>query len=304
MNYWWIVASENTSDGGWHWDNFFDHSFKKGDVSPWGGADWIRSTSSHKKIKNMRKGDIVVAHQGGEGVLGLIYLADDGKWNKHENQYDSFVLKTSPIVYFDNPIPFKLIKELPDAAQHFEFVKFHQGTVFTMTSEGFKMLTDLAAELNPSQIKEMESFLAKGGIKRRILTQEDVIASSIVEPPKRVKGEITRIVRDTAKTKKLKKLYECRCQVCDERIEIAHEKYYAEVHHIRPLGSGHDGLDVEENMIVVCPTHHAYFDFGVPRFLSESEIQIGNKTFTLKCKHKISQSNIDYHNREVFGINL
>ena len=38
------------------------------------------------------------------------------------------------------------------------------------------------------------------------------------------------------------------------------DRGYAEVHHIRPLGSGHDGPDHPGNMLVLCPNHHAAFD--------------------------------------------
>ena len=58
--------------------------------------------------------------------------------------------------------------------------------------------------------------------------KNSVAASSILEPPKRILVEITRVVKDTAKTCKLKEMYECRCQVCNERIEISLTKSYAE----------------------------------------------------------------------------
>jgi len=97
------------------------------------------------------------------------------------------------------------------------------------------------------------------------------------------------VVRDTVKTHKLKEMYECRCQVCNERIEISLTKSYAEVHHIRPLGGNHNGLDQESNMIVVCPTHHAYFDYGVPKFLSSKKVRIGGEIFALsnRCSDKV-----------------
>ena len=37
---------------------------------------------------------------------------------------------------------------------------------------------------------------------------------------------------------------------------------YAEGHHLHPLGSAYDGPDVRGNILVVCPTHHAEFDYG------------------------------------------
>lgn len=36
---------------------------------------------------------------------------------------------------------------------------------------------------------------------------------------------------------------------------------YSEAHHIRPLGDLHRGNDVKENIVILCPNHHAEFDY-------------------------------------------
>ena len=70
----------------------------------------------------MRKGDIAVAHQGKEGILGLAYLASNGYPSDYEEQYDCFDLKPSPTLPFDKLVSYNLIKELPDAIDHIEFI--------------------------------------------------------------------------------------------------------------------------------------------------------------------------------------
>jgi len=171
-------------------------------------------------------------------------------------------------------------------------------TVFPLTNEQGETLFRIVAMRNPDvwgvwpDVEIVEPA-----------RPENTIASSVLEPPSRIEITTNRIIRDTVKTKQLKIKYGYRCQVCGERIEIGKGRFYAEVHHICPLGGKHRGLDEEANMIVLCPNHHAMFDFGIPRFLSNSEIEIGRKRYKLSCKHTISQKSVRYHNEKLFGNN-
>jgi putative restriction endonuclease len=51
---------------------------------------------------------------------------------------------------------------------------------------------------------------------------------------------VMRIVRDTVQTRKIKVLYDYSCQVCQVRL-VGSAGPYAEVAHIRPLGTPHNG---------------------------------------------------------------
>jgi putative restriction endonuclease len=70
-----------------------------------------------------------------------------------------------------------------------------------------------------------------------------------------------RTVRSTAVAEAIKKLYEHACQVCDLQLEVP-GGYYSEGAHIRALGRPHSGPDVPENVLCLCPNHHALFDDG------------------------------------------
>ena len=74
--------------------------------------------------------------------------------------------------------------------------------------------------------------------------------------------------------------------------------FYAEGHHLRPLGK-HDGLDEPGNMLVLCPNHHAMFDFGIPLFLSPRSIQIGRERLRLTSRHALATENIDYYMKSI-----
>lgn len=304
MNYWWVVANDRDPEHGWHWNRFFSEPLVGGKKYPWGGADWIKSHASQSRIEQMRKGDLVLAYQASQGVVGFVYLATNGFSSELNGRYDSFNLEPSSFVVLNNPIPLSTIRELPSAGEHFEFVNFHQGTVFRSTSEGFAMLLHPVLDENKRQKKEIQRFLSKDFSALRISTADALIASSVIEPPKRIRAVITRVVRDTPKTRRLKRKYQNRCQLCNYRIEVGVKRFYVEVHHIRPLGGRHSGLDEESNMMVLCPNHHACFDLGVPRFVSRREVMIGKELFLLRLKHEIGHDNIAYHNDEIFGANL
>ncbi|MCG3088505.1 HNH endonuclease [Sporosarcina cyprini] len=70
---------------------------------------------------------------------------------------------------------------------------------------------------------------------------------------------ISRLVRDTALTKKLKELYENECQICTIKLKSP-RGLISEVHHIRPYNKTHKGDDAWGNMIVLCPNCHSQFD--------------------------------------------
>src|SRR6266404_5700396 len=148
------------------------------------------------------------------------------------------------------------------------------GTVYPLTDEQGKKLYRIVTKYNPSTRGLWKDLDDETSAK--VPT-----GSSVSAPPSRIKVTTIRIVRDTARARLLKVKYGFRCQVCNERIEISPARYYAEAHHVRPLGGRHKGLDEEGNMLVLCPNHHAMFDFGIPKFTSGKIIMIGGQKFTL-----------------------
>jgi len=102
----------------------------------------------------------------------------------------------------------------------------------------------------------------------------------------RVDQRISRIIRDTFLSSELKLLYEHSCQLCERTIPLF-GRDYSEAHHIRPLGSPHDGEDARRNLVCVCPNCHVLLDFAaIPLALSSFKI----------LRHHISSESIAYHN--------
>jgi predicted restriction endonuclease len=68
---------------------------------------------------------------------------------------------------------------------------------------------------------------------------------------------------------------------------------YSEAHHIRPLGAPHLGRDTRDNIIVLCPNHHAQCDFLA--------VTIDLASLRLHPDHAINQKHIEYHNDRVIA---
>ena len=132
--------------------------------------------------------------------------------------------------------------------------------------------------------------------KRARLIIRPFVAVDVESPPDKVKSVVTRIVRDTSASSDLKRLYDFRCQICGWRMERGEDRFLIEVHHVRPLGGEHNGMDASANMMVLCPNHHAMFDYGIPEFISPTEIQIGVERSHLISRHQLAPDVVNYHN--------
>ena len=137
---------------------------------------------------------------------------------------------------------------------------------------------------------KIESYEVKG------FEEEQSIPVDHAGPPPKIQATTTRYIRDTAKTRLLKIKYEDKCQVCNYQIIKPNNEYYSEVHHIWPLQNGGD--DDFDNMLVLCPTHHAEFDYNVIRISKDGKNIIDKKEDAIKeliyiDGHKTAQKNID-----------
>lgn len=149
--------------------------------------------------------------------------------------------------------------------------------LFGKTSEDFAWWT--------SEVKRSKSYDWSQFVTPRI--QEPPKANDL-ESPGRVEVTTSRVIRDTALSKRIKSLHNHECQVCGKFIALSDGARYSEAHHIKPLGSPHNGPDVAENLICVCPNHHAELDFAArPLVLSDIRQKAG---------HSISEEYVRYHN--------
>lgn len=124
-----------------------------------------------------------------------------------------------------------------------------------------------------------------------LLPPEPPTAIDIQSPIQRQETTTNRIIRDTVLSRRIKQLHNYECQLCGHTILLADGSRYAEAHHIQPLGAPHDGPDSPENLVCICPNHHAELDFGV-RSLQLTDLRS-------VPGHAVGQVFIDYHNQHV-----
>lgn len=126
----------------------------------------------------------------------------------------------------------------------------------------------------------------------RSLLANNLTATDILHPI-RTDVIVSRIVRDTKMSRRVKRLHGNQCQLCDVKLTLPNGNLYSEAHHIQPLGPPHNGPDLAQNIIVVCPNHHALLDYCAIHLEIDSirDSQI----------HQIGLEYIEYHNKRLFA---
>lgn len=114
------------------------------------------------------------------------------------------------------------------------------------------------------------------------------------EHPKRAEYLVSRIVRETALAREVKKMYDFRCQICGVRLE-GNAGPYAEAAHIRPLGIPHRGPDRLDNLLCLCPNHHVLLDYGAVAIADDLSLLGVPGQLTVHAKHCLEPEHLRYH---------
>ena len=173
----------------------------------------------------------------------------------------------------------------------------HQGPVSGYRYDGLYRVANYWAESGRDGFRvwrfRLEALEGEALIGGRVSEQPDPWNAS----PERRTTVVSRIVRDSAVTRRVKSLHAHRCQVCGERIETPTGPF-VEAAHIRPLGRPHDGPDTLDNVLCLCPTHHAAFDLYA--FAIEDDGTLIGEPGRLRVhpSHVPSAEHIGYHREQ------
>jgi hypothetical protein len=227
----------------------------------------VRKTLKWSCTRKTAKGDHALVYVNGEGI-SYEWIAVTKAERSTKSSKWPYCCEVKLVKNFDPPIN---LSELQDAIPQKDWNAPH----CNMRVKAATIIRDDVAE------------------KVRALRKSLTIASAPPandapdEVPPKIRLTINRFIRDTKMTQVVKEKYKNRCQVCGKRIKIKRGVFYSEAHHLKPLGGGHKGSDAQDNILCLCPNHHALFDyFAIP--LDPAKLRLN--------KHKLRQTFVDYHN--------
>jgi len=125
--------------------------------------------------------------------------------------------------------------------------------------------------------------------------------------PTRSYATVNKLNRNIKLSEKIKSLYDYKCQICNTRLNSPSGPIAIGAH-IKPLGKPHNGPDVIQNMLCLCPNHHDQFD-SFSFYIEPNNFEIiglnnlNNKKITINKKHKIDKDFLIYHKHEFFKNN-
>lgn len=113
---------------------------------------------------------------------------------------------------------------------------------------------------------------------------------------------VQRRVRITAIAKDVKRIHEDTCQMCGKQLVVG-DRTYSEGAHIKALGGPHDGPDMKDNILCLCPNCHVQFDFGAVVIQDDFKILRNGVVDGELRRHPDHEINADYvvHHRQAHG---
>lgn len=119
------------------------------------------------------------------------------------------------------------------------------------------------------------------------------------ESPSRVTTTTNRLQRNVKVSEKVKQIYNHRCQVCDIFLPSPSGPISIGAH-IQGLGRPHNGPDIIENMLCLCPNHHDQFD-NYAYYIDPVNLEIiglddlKGKKINIDKRHKVKAEFLEYH---------
>lgn len=95
------------------------------------------------------------------------------------------------------------------------------------------------------------------------------------EPTARRATTVQRIIRSSTVTRQVKEWHHDCCQICNVTLAVPGGAY-TEGAHIQALGAPHNGPDVTDNVLCLCPNCHVLFDAGALVLTDELTVMSGH----------------------------
>ena len=218
---------------------------------------------------------------------------EDGTWYHQLTEFPGVLFDSNGYIVFESEkdyqenhfLQIKQDLHIPEGISSVPgYIRVSEGNQFQAFSQSLKE-TLRQHPTRPHKPSKAEIFDDSETLKTADLPERAYEAS-------RVLTQVNRIIRDTEISRRVKALYAYRCQICGYTIDLGSGKLYAEAHHIMPLGSKHNGPDIVENIMCVCPNHHVLLDYGA--------IPISQTNLRTASGHIFSEAYINYHNTTIY----
>jgi len=138
--------------------------------------------------------------------------------------------------------------------------------------------------------------------RENIKTEQEISLPD--SPAERASRTVNSIVRNVIFRERIKDIYNHTCQVCGVYLKRPNVKNGISVAaHIKGLGKPHNGPDIKENMLCLCPNHHAQFD-SYSFYINPDTFTIvglddnSQETITTSTKHKVNAEYLKYHKEQ------
>ncbi len=111
----------------------------------------------------------------------------------------------------------------------------------------------------------------------------ELSARNLDRAPEERQLQSIRIVRDYKLVRAIKEKYHNRCQVqtCQFTFKMSNGGFYSEAAHIKAISTRAIGVDVAENILVLCPNHHKMLDYGAMEILPNKKVKIEGEDVNL-----------------------
>ncbi|MCB2294336.1 HNH endonuclease [Clostridium algoriphilum] len=284
VNCWWIVGNEKVH-------GFDPDKMKTGELQQYGIRSGHKKRQLFSYFSDVQVGDKVVIYKTDNEsikyISGLGIITE-----KLKNDIITF----KKIVHLERKLWLLEIRKI-DALKNLEFLNAKIGPI-TISKIKPEEYYAILVEVRKNNTIPVELDLSS------VITVKDTYSNKLnqdvqKEPsngldgiPDRKENLICRVVRDSNLTKTLKKQHEHKCQICGEALELGKGIYYSEAHHIKSLGKPHNGPDIVENIIILCPNHHVLCDYGAMELKIEDIKQ--------RDVHVIGKKYVDYHNKNIY----
>ena len=231
-----------------------------------------------KWLQPLAVGDHIYAYLSGHGYVGTGYVTETAKMAR------DVVLPEGSLLSL--PLSGTLMRKHVDDPKHCEYVV---RVNWVVTLDADKAVYDRESLGN---ISPLGAHRIVDEAKLAYLKHQFDASTYVAEPglPPRAISISERVIRNTAIIDQVKTIHRYQCQICGQTIRLRHG-FYAEGHHIRPLGREHAGPDVIENILCVCPNHHVALDYGA--------IELNLLKLRTHPAHQVGPEYIDYHNNVI-----